>query len=79
MGTFQNFINGKFVDAEGGDALDVINPATGETYAQSGRSGAKDVDEAKRAAEAAFEGWANATPSERSRAMLRIADAVEAR
>ncbi len=79
MGTFQNFINGKFVDAEDGAALDVINPATGQTYAQSGRSGAKDVDEAKRAAEAAFEGWANATPSERSRAMLRIADAVEAR
>ncbi|CAN5820660.1 gamma-aminobutyraldehyde dehydrogenase [soil metagenome] len=79
METFHTFINGKFVDATSGETLDVVNPATGEKYATSARSGAEDVDAAMRAADSAFEGWGDSTPSERSRAMLRIADAVEAR
>ena len=43
-------------------------------------SGAEDVDRAYRAAEKAFEdGWGDATPSERQRALLKIADALEKR
>ncbi len=43
-------------------------------------SGAEDVDRAYRAAEKAFEGgWGDATPSERQRALLKIADALERR
>jgi len=42
-------------------------------------SGEADVDAAMQAAARAFEAWRDATPSERSRAVLRIADAVEAR
>jgi betaine-aldehyde dehydrogenase len=38
-----------------------------------------DIDAAMQAAERAFDGWRDATPSERSRALLRIADAVEGR
>jgi betaine-aldehyde dehydrogenase len=37
------------------------------------------VDDAVSAAAAAFEAWRDATPAERSRAMLRLADAVEGR
>jgi betaine-aldehyde dehydrogenase len=76
---FQNFINGKFVDAESGETLPVVNPATGVEYAKVALSGAADVDTAMRAADAAFESWGNTTPAERSLALLRMADAVEAR
>jgi betaine-aldehyde dehydrogenase len=57
----------------------VIDPATGEQYAEAVVSTEADVDVAMRAAAGAFEGWADATPSERSLALLRIADAIEAR
>ena len=38
-----------------------------------------DVDAAYAAAARAFETWRDATPGERQRALLRFADAVEAR
>ena len=54
-------------------------PATGETYAQAPISDEQDVDGAYRAAAAAFEEWRDATPAERQLALLRFADAIEAR
>ena len=39
----------------------------------------EDVDRAYAAADAAFEQWGNTTPKERSEALLKIADALEAR
>ncbi len=76
---FRNFVNGRYVDAADGDTVPVVDPTTGEQYATAPRSGAADIDAAMAAAADAFEGWANATPSERSLALLRIADAIEAR
>ena len=75
----QNFVNGKYTDASDGRTSDVIDPSTGEVYAQAPISGRQDVDAAMQAAAAAFEGWRDATPSERSLAMFRIADAMEKR
>ncbi len=40
-------------------------------------SGPVDVDAAVRAASGAFESWRDTTPSERARALLKLADAVE--
>ncbi len=77
--TFRNTIAGEQVAAASGETYDVIDPTTGEVYAQAPMSGPEDVDRAYRAAGAAFEGWADATPQDRSRALLRIADAIEAR
>ncbi len=57
----------------------MINPSTGEAFAQAPVSGPADVDQAVRAAASAFAEWKRATPSERSLALIRIADAVEAR
>ena len=74
-----NFINGEFVESRSGETSDVINPATGQVYAQATVSNAQDVDDAYKAAEKAFEEWGNATPSERQLALFRIADAMEAR
>src|SRR5512142_2388143 len=75
----QNFVNGKYVDASDGRTSDVIDPSTGEVYAQAPVSGRQDVDAAMQAAASAFEGWRDTTPSERSLALLRFADAMEAR
>jgi len=77
--TFQNFVDGRRVDAADGRTSDVIDPSTGERYATAPLSGPEDVDAAMRAASSAFESWRDTTPSERSLALIRIADAVEAR
>jgi betaine-aldehyde dehydrogenase len=79
MRAFQNFVNGKHTDAADGRTTAVINPSTGEQYATAPLSGAADIDAAMEAAGAAFEEWSDATPSERSLALIRIADAVEDR
>jgi betaine-aldehyde dehydrogenase len=74
-----NFINGEHLEAVEGKTMTVVNPATGEAISEVPLSGTADVDAACRAAAAAFPGWARSTPSERSLALLRIADALEAR
>src|SRR3954466_10925246 len=78
-GTFNNFIDGEAVAPPAGATMDVVNPADGQVMAQAPDSGAEDVERAVRAARAAFDGWANATPAERSLALLRLADALEER
>jgi betaine-aldehyde dehydrogenase len=77
--TFKNVINGELVDAADGARYDVIDPSTGEIYATAPRSAAEDVDRAYRAAATAFEEWGETTPAERQLALLKIADALEAR
>jgi betaine-aldehyde dehydrogenase len=77
--TYRNFIGGEWVDPAEGQTEEVINPATGEAIAQAPLSTAADVDKAVAAARAAFDGWANTTPGERSLALLKIADAIEER
>ncbi len=79
MKTLHNFVNGEKVAAADGRTTDVINPATGQAYATAPLSGQADIDAAMKAAADAFEGWSNATPSERALALIRIADAVQAR
>lgn len=79
MKAFNNFVNGGAVEALDGKTSPVVNPATGDQYATAPLSGPEDIDAAMQAASAAFDGWRDATPSERSLALLRIADAIEAR
>jgi betaine-aldehyde dehydrogenase len=79
MKAFKNFVNGEWVDASDGRTTPVINPSTGEQYAEAALSGPADVDAAMSAAAAAFEGWRDSTPSDRALALIRIADAIEAR
>jgi betaine-aldehyde dehydrogenase len=79
MKSFKNFVNGEWVEAKDGRTTPVINPATGEQYAEATLSGAADVDLAMQAAASAFEDWRDSTPSERSLALFRIADAIDAR
>lgn len=75
----QNVIGGRAVPALEGRTSPVVDPSTGETYALAPLSGPADVDAAYAAASDAFESWRRTTPADRQRALLRIADALEAR
>ena len=79
MERLQNFIDGEFVDPKDGGYADLIDPTTGEVFATAPVSGAADVDAAMSAASTAFESWRDTTPSERQRALLKLADAIEER
>ena len=75
----RNFVNGAFTGTQQGAVSDIVDPSTGEAYAQAPVSGSADVDAALRAAAAALRTWRDTTPAERSLALLRMAAAVEAR
>jgi betaine-aldehyde dehydrogenase len=74
-----NFVGGEYRTSQDGRTSAVIDPSTGETYLQAPVSGPADVDAALRTAAEAFETWRDTTPSERSLALLRFANAIEAR
>ncbi len=76
MRRLQNFIGGSYCDAEDGPLAPLINPSTGEVFAEAPVSGAADVDRALRVAKEAFDSWKRTTPSERALALIRIADAM---
>ncbi len=79
MKSFQNFVNGKYSDSADGRTTALIDPVNGKQYATAALSGQPDIDGAMKAAASAFESWKNTTPSQRSLALFRIADAMEAR
>ncbi len=74
-----NFIGGAGVVALDGRTMPLVNPATAAVFAEAPVSGPADVDVAVRAASDAFEFWRDTTPSERARALLKLADAIEER
>ncbi|GLY04282.1 MULTISPECIES: gamma-aminobutyraldehyde dehydrogenase [Actinoplanes] len=74
-----NVIGGEAVAPADGRYADLIDPSTGEVFAAAPVSGREDVDRAVRAASGAFGAWRDTTPSDRQRALLKFADAVEAR
>ncbi|HEV8571549.1 MAG TPA: gamma-aminobutyraldehyde dehydrogenase [Actinomycetota bacterium] len=74
----QMFIGGEWVDGATEESLPVVNPATGETIAETPRGSEEDVDRAVRAAQKAFdEVWFDTTPGERAGMLLKWADAIE--
>jgi aminobutyraldehyde dehydrogenase len=74
----QLFIDGAFVAGEG-EAEKVLNPSTGELLVALPEASAEQVHKAVSAAHRAFDSWSESTPMERSRLLLKLADAVEAR
>lgn len=57
----------------------VVDPATGLAYDEAPIAGPADLDAAFGAAHRAFPGWRDTPPSQRMLALLRLADALEAR
>lgn len=74
----QLLIDGAFVTGEG-EAERVLNPATGELLAAVPEASTEQVHKAVSAAHRAFDGWRDTTPMERSKLLLKLADAIEAR
>lgn len=64
------YIGGAWRDADGGDASEVVNPATGEALGTVPRMGAAETEAAIEAASGAFPAWA-ATLAEERGAVLR--------
>jgi len=61
----QNYVNGKFVDATSSRTLDVISPLDGNLLSKVPMSTAKDLDNAVKAAKAAFPKWSHTPIKER--------------
>jgi phenylacetaldehyde dehydrogenase len=76
----QLLIGGKWRPASSGRVLDVLNPATGEVFAQAAAGEAADIDAAVKAARHALEqsAWRTTSPAERARLLWKLSDAIEA-
>ena len=71
-------IGGQPAESSDGRFIDIENPANRTVIAEVPRATDADVDMAVRAAATAFEAWRLVAPRDRGRALLKIADAVEA-
>ncbi|PKY69495.1 NAD-dependent succinate-semialdehyde dehydrogenase [Brevibacterium ravenspurgense] len=65
------FIDGQWRDAETGDTIDVINPATGKVIAKVADGSEKDAQDAIEAAGRAQKSWAATPPRERGEILRR--------
>src|SRR5947209_2215724 len=73
------FVGGESTEAASGEARDLAEPATGEPLARVATAGEADVDRAVEAARAALDGdWGKTPPTERSRLLHGLADAMVA-
>jgi aldehyde dehydrogenase (NAD+) len=76
---FQNYIAGKFVDADGGRTFDSLDPYAGEPWAAIPEGTVADVDHAVAAARAALDGdWGAMTGFQRAALMHKLADLITA-
>ncbi|MCU1437813.1 MAG: aldehyde dehydrogenase family protein [Naasia sp.] len=73
------FIDGQWRAASSTDLIEVVDPATGESWGAAPVASTADIDAAVGAARAALPGWRALAPSERANRILRLADALEAR
>ncbi|KAG9277068.1 cytosolic 10-formyltetrahydrofolate dehydrogenase [Astyanax mexicanus] len=75
----QLFINGEFVDAEGGKNYKTINPTTGQAICEVSLAQISDVEKAVAAAKEAFEEgeWGKMNHRDRGRLIYKLADLME--
>ncbi|RJU87181.1 MAG: aldehyde dehydrogenase family protein [Candidatus Poseidoniales archaeon] len=77
MRDLRNYVGGCFVEHDGSEWMDVLEPATGERFARLPLSGSNDVDAAVEAAREAQPGWAALGKDSRADWLDRIADSLE--
>ncbi|GHE73188.1 gamma-aminobutyraldehyde dehydrogenase [Streptomyces vinaceus] len=77
-GALLNHIGGVDRPAASGETMELTDPATGRVHARAPHSGRADTEAAVAAAAAAYGGWSTTTPAVRQRALLSLADAMEA-
>lgn len=76
MQQFDMYINGQAVQS--GKTFDVINPATGQAFAQCQLGDVSHVEQAVAAAKAAFPAWSRTSEDERKQLLHALAAAIEA-
>ena len=73
------YINGEWIEPQGRQTLEVINPASEAPCARISLGAADDVDEAVKAASAAFEDFSRTSREDRLDMLQRIIEAYQAR
>lgn len=75
----QHYINGAFVESQGREAFDLVNPTTGETFGTVTLGDARDVDSAVASAKAAFASFSRSSRQDRGRYLTALSEAIAAR
>ncbi len=79
MEKLRNFINGEYVAPKSGEYIDNFEPATGQVYSLIPNSSAEDIEDAVKAAEAAFPIWSKMGIGERSEILMKLSAGIEKR
>ena len=74
--TFGFFINNNFVQPKGRTMYKSVDPCTGKTLAETAMAEKSDVDDAVKAARAAFDGWSKTPGHARARHLYAIARCI---
>lgn len=74
----KHFINGQYSVSADSQYFDLVSPVTADVIASSPNATDADVNAAYAAAKQAFKIWGRSTPSARQKALLQLADAIEA-
>ncbi len=69
-------VNGQFVESRAKKWRDVVNPATQEVLARVPMCEADEIDQAVKAAAAAFKTWRNVPIGQRARVMLKLQELI---
>lgn len=75
---YENFIGGQWVPPVDGHYFDNISPVNGQAFCEVPRSNENDIELALDAAHSAKEAWGQASVTERSNVLLKVADRLEA-
>lgn len=76
-GQLFNYVNGKWQRSQASEFRDVRNPATAEALVRVPLTPRDEVDEAARAAQAAFPGWRSTPPTERIQYLFKFKQLLE--
>ncbi len=79
MQELKHYVGGAYVESKSGRTAEITDPVTGRPYCTAPIAGPEDVDNALQVAATAFETWRLTTPAQRQLALLKLADALEAR
>jgi aldehyde dehydrogenase (NAD+) len=75
--TFQNYVDGEWVDAASGETFESTSPANGDTIGTFPKSGPEDVDRAVEAAKRAYEEWRLVPAPTRGEVLFKFAQLLE--
>jgi aldehyde dehydrogenase len=74
---YENFIGGHWIAPVHGEYTENLTPATGEPFTEVPKSTPEDIELALDAAHAAKQAWGEASTTERSKVLNRVADVIE--